>query len=126
MVGADALPSPRQHGVTKKFLPTIIGSSSRCLLFEGMIARPLATSDLTNSGSRFSRVLSSSRCLLFKWVERNKSGIDFRKKMAAVLSSLDQEEIPKHRSPNQGSTKSARKRTEEMGGISLLRAIPNS
>ncbi|MFS7904185.1 hypothetical protein Hanom_Chr01g00033061 [Helianthus anomalus] len=42
--------------LTKKFLPTIIGSSSRCFLFEGMIARPRATSDLTNSGSRFSRV----------------------------------------------------------------------
>ncbi|KAL4568021.1 hypothetical protein LXL04_023621 [Taraxacum kok-saghyz] len=80
-----------------------------------MIARPLATSDLTNSGSRFSRVLSSSRCLLFKWVEWNKPGIDFRKKMAAVLSSLDQEEIPKHRSPESGKHEISKEENERNG-----------
>ena len=36
---------------TLNFLPTIMGSSSTCFLLLGMIALPLATSLLTNSGS---------------------------------------------------------------------------
>ena len=36
--------------LTKKFLPTIIGSVSGWLILLGIIARPLATSSLTNSG----------------------------------------------------------------------------
>ena len=35
---------------TKKLRPIIIGSHSGWLIFEGMIARPAATSSRTNSG----------------------------------------------------------------------------
>src|SRR5215831_6140116 len=36
--------------LVRKFLPMIIGSSSAWLMFEGMMARPRATSLRTNSG----------------------------------------------------------------------------
>ena len=40
---------------TRNFLPMIIGSASGCLRFNGITARPMATSSRTNSGSMFSR-----------------------------------------------------------------------
>lgn len=40
---------------TRNLRPMIIGSSSGWLMLEGMMARPLATSERTNSGSIFSR-----------------------------------------------------------------------
>src|SRR5579862_1496336 len=40
--------------------PMIIGSSSRWLMLAGMIARPRATSDRTNSGSNPSRIAMNS------------------------------------------------------------------
>ncbi len=40
---------------TRNFLPMIIGSASGWLRLSGMTARPIATSERTNSGSTFSR-----------------------------------------------------------------------
>jgi hypothetical protein len=40
---------------TRNFFPMIIGSLSGCRRFAGITARPRATSDRTNSGSRPSR-----------------------------------------------------------------------
>ena len=45
---------------TAKFRPMIIGSSSGWLMLAGMIARPRATSDRTNSGSNPSRIATNS------------------------------------------------------------------
>jgi hypothetical protein len=42
--------------LTRKFRPMIIGSSSVWRMLAGMIARPIATSLRTNSGSTFSRI----------------------------------------------------------------------
>ncbi len=45
---------------TRKLRPMIIGSSSRCLMFDGMIARPRATSSRTKSAGRLSRTATNS------------------------------------------------------------------
>ena len=45
---------------TRKLRPMIIGSSSRWLMLDGMMARPRATSDRTNSAGRPSRALTNS------------------------------------------------------------------
>lgn len=45
---------------TRKFLPMIIGSISRWLMFTGSTARPAAISSRTNSGVTFSRTATYS------------------------------------------------------------------
>jgi hypothetical protein len=45
---------------TRKLRPIIIGSSSRWLMFAGMIARPRATSSRTNSAGSPSRIATNS------------------------------------------------------------------
>ena len=45
---------------TAKCRPITIGSSSVWLMFAGMMARPRATSDRTNSGSKPSRIAMNS------------------------------------------------------------------
>ena len=45
---------------TRKLRPMIIGSSSRWLMFDGMIARPRATSSRTKSAGRPSRTATNS------------------------------------------------------------------
>src|SRR5271170_3463923 len=50
MLDATALLPIFAFILTRKFRPMIIGSSSGWLMFDGMIARPAATSLRTNSG----------------------------------------------------------------------------